>query len=466
MTSENQISIPSMQSWIEENRQRIMDEYFTFLKFQSVSSEPDHHQDIHQCKDWVVNYLKNMGFEVEIWETPGHPTIFAQKKAEDANQSTLLIYNHYDVQPVDPIEEWLSPPFEPTIQDAEVYARGAQDNKGQCFYVLQSLRFLIEKTGSLPINIKLCIEGEEEMGSAGLDAILNSKSEALNCNYLAIVDTSIRKANQPAVTLGMRGIVTFDVEIQSAITDMHSGAHGGIVVNPIHALIELLGSLRDSEGKITIPGFYDDVVDLSEEQKKTITLDFDAKEYTSLMGAEPLGGEQKFSPLERAWLRPTLEINGINGGYSGSGFKTVIPAKAIAKLSCRLVPDQDPEEIGKLVEDYLKKNVPQGVKINVVIHPGHGKAVRANLSSPVVECFSKAFEEIFKKPCEYIFGGGSIPIATRLAEVSKGEVILLGLGLDTDKIHAPNEHFGLDRIEKGIMIMATAMGLLSKKGLN
>lgn len=460
----NQVDLKRMKEWISKNKSLWIEQFYTFLRFQSVSSELEHQKSVLECAEWVVQFLKELGFETELWPTKGHPVIFASDRTAGPHQPTLLIYNHYDVQPADPLDEWDSPPFEPTLKNGEVYARGAQDNKGQCFYVLQSLKMLKKLTGSLPINIKLCIEGEEEVGSSGLASILKEKKEKLKADYLAIVDLGLHRPTTPSLTLGIRGIVTMDVELQGSTTDLHSGAHGGIVANPIHALTALLASLRDSKGKITIPGFYQNVKEITKQERSQISIDFNEKEYFNQTGASPAGGESEYSALERAWVRPTLEINGICGGYTGKGFKTVIPAKAFAKISCRLVPDQEPEEMGKLVKDYLESHSPSGTKVSVHLHQGQGKAVRVAPHAKVVKSFSKAFEEVFGSPCEFIFEGGSIPIVSELAKASGGETILLGLGLITDQIHAPNEHFGIDRLEKGILIIALAMqSLLDKR---
>lgn len=423
------IKLEKLKKYFNDFKSEIIADYFTFLNFQSVSSEPQYKQDLLACVDWLKNLIEKMGFNVEIWPTKGHPTIFAYYEKAGPSQPTLLIYNHYDVQPVDPLNLWTSPPFEPTMHNGEVYARGAQDNKGQCYYVLLALKALLARDGTLPINIKLCIEGEEECGSAGLAEILNDKKNELKADYLAIVDLGMEKPNQPAITLGTRGIVTMDVEVHGTHTDLHSGAHGGIVFNPIHALVKLLSSLRDDSGKITIPGFYQDVKTLDDNDKARLSLTFDPHQYEKDFGAVPSGGEQDYSVLERGWLRPTIEINGINGGYSGQGFKTVIPAKASAKVSCRLVPDQDPEVIGRLVGDFLKSQAPKGTKVTVYIHPGNGTAIRGNINSKVVQAFAKAYEEVFKTPCDYIMAGGSIPIITKLTHVCGGEVIMIGLGL-------------------------------------
>lgn len=450
----------SLKSYFDQSKKEILEDFYTFLKFKSISSEPEYKEPLLACVNWIKAYLQKIGFHVEIWPTNGHPTIFASNEKAGSSQPTLLIYNHYDVQPVDPIELWHSPPFEPTLREGEIYARGAQDNKGQCFYVLLALKALLERDSTLPINIKLCIEGEEECGSAGFSQILHEKKQILKTDYLAVVDLGMESALKPAVTLGTRGIVTMDVTVTGTHTDLHSGSHGGIAFNPIHALVKLLDSVRDDSGKITIPHFYDDVKTLSEEDKAQITLDFDPQKYSNEFGAEPTGGEQNYSPLERAWTRPTIEINGINGGYFGEGFKTVIPAKATAKVSCRLVPNQDPHKIGKLVAEFLQSQVQPGTKVAVHLHPGQGKAVRANLHSKAVKAFAKAYEEVFDTPCEYIFSGGSIPVITALTEVCEGEVVMVGLGLPGDRIHAPNEHFGLDRIEKGFLSTVRALELL------
>ncbi|CDZ80079.1 Succinyl-diaminopimelate desuccinylase [Candidatus Rubidus massiliensis] len=446
-------------------KDQALEDYKEFLKFPSISSEKEHKQDVRNCCEWLNNYLINAGLTTEIIETAGHPVVLASyEKAK--NQPTLLIYNHYDVQPVDPIELWKTPPFEPTIRDEKIYARGAQDNKGQCFYTILAIKTLLQVTKELPINIKICIEGEEEFGSFGLSSILKSHKEKFKADYLAIVDVGIPSMQKPALTLGVRGITTMDITIEGTSTDLHSGSHGGLAFNPIHALVELLGALRDKNGRITIPGFYDDVQELDENTKKQFNFSFDESEYLKSFGAEASGGEKNYSPLERAWTRPTLEINGISGGYSGYGFKTVIPAKASAKVSCRLVPNQDPKKIGHLVSDYLQKIAPKGIKVQVFNHPGGGKAVRVSPNSLVVKAFAQAYTHVFDKDCDFSLEGGSIPIIPELCQASGAEVVLVGLGLNEDNIHAPNEHFSLDRIEKGFLIIANAIQLLANKQIS
>jgi len=455
-------TLETLKSYYKTHVNRILEDYFTFLSFKSISSEKEYQPEVLRCADWVKEYLAAMGFDVELWDTPGHPTLFATNLKAGPDKPTLLIYNHYDVQPVDPLELWTSPPFSPTIKDNNVYARGAQDNKGQCMYVLQAIRATLETQGSLPVNVKWIIEGEEETGSKGLAAILKSREKQLKADYLAVFDLGIPGKDKPAITLGVRGILTMDVEAVGSNTDLHSGTHGGRTYNPIHALTEILSRLRDSQGKIRVPGFYDDVVELTAEEKKNISFDFDENAYFETFRIKATGGEKAYPPLERSTIRPTIEVNGIWGGYNGPGFKTVIPAKAFAKISCRLVPYQEPAKIGKAVAQYIESLAPEGIDVKVHLHEGGGPSVRAESTSKIVQAFSQAYSEVFDRPCKYAFEGGSIPIISKLQQTCGGKVILLGLALEEDQIHAPNEHFGLDRLEKGFLITARGLELLGQ----
>ena len=450
----------------EKNIANSLKDFSTFLSFKSISTDPKYKDGVIACSEWLADEIKKSGFTVELWHESGNPVIFAENLRAGPDKPTLLIYNHYDVQPVDPESEWDTPPFQATERNGQIYARGAEDNKGQCFYVLQAMKTLAQQSQTLPINVKWVIEGEEECGSMGLASILEKgeRNKKLKADHLAIVDMGFYDPKAPAVTLGVRGIVTMEVRLQGSNGDLHSGSHGGIVYNPLHALVEMLNKLRDQDGRVLIPGFYDDVRELSPEEKSQIALDFDQKIYEKTFDAKPSGGEKNYTPFERAWLRPTLEINGISGGYGGLGFKTVLPAKALAKISCRLVPNQDPEKMGRLVADHIKKLAPPGIKVEVEIYQGKGKACRANPDSKVVRAFAQAYEELFHKPCKKIFDGGSIPIATSLAEASQSEVILMGFGLPTDQIHAPNEHFGIDRLAKGCFVMIRTMEILGGVG--
>lgn len=453
-----------VQKIYADYKEQTLKDYKTFLRFESVSTDPAYKPQMTACVNWLTKYIRAMGFEVTQWPTSSHPVLFAHDLRAGPEKPTLLIYNHYDVQPVDPINEWTSPPFEPTERNGEIYARGAQDNKGQCIYVLQALNALRKKYDPLPVNIKLCIEGDEECGSTGLTEILQDESiqRELKADYLAVVDLGLHSIDAPSITLGTRGLVALEVQVKGSFFDLHSGSHGGIAYNPLHALVEMLAALRDATGKIAVPGFYDDVAELSNEERNTLSLAFDAGKYEAMFGAKPLGGESHYTPSERLWYRPTIEINGISGGYSGAGTKTVIPAKASAKLSCRLVPDQHPHKIGELVARFLRQQAPKGVDVEIEVVSGGGKAIRADHKSLVVIAFKQAYEELFNKPCEYILCGASIPVAPLLVEASESEIVFLGLGLPDDQIHAPNEHFGIDRLEKGFCVLYRAIELLGE----
>jgi acetylornithine deacetylase/succinyl-diaminopimelate desuccinylase-like protein len=434
----------------------LLEDYITFLSFKTISADKGMESEMEKASRWLKKKLEESFLEVEIWKTEGPPIIFAKNLEAGEGKPTLLIYNHYDVQPVDPLELWESDPFTAKIEGDLVFARGAQDNKGQCLYTIKALKEFLKKNPK-NVNIKLLIEGEEESGSFHLSKLLAEKKEALKADTLAIVDLSLKSIERPAISLGVRGILTCDVVLTGSHTDLHSGQHGGIVYNPLHALVKILSELRDEEGKILIPGFYDDVRPLSDEEKKHLALDFDEKEYLDVFGAVSNGGEKAFSPSERVGARPTLEINGLSGGYSGEGFKTVIPAKAFAKLSCRLVGNQDPQKIGEALKKSLIEKTPKGIQIEVTLHEGAGQAIRANPTSQGAKSFKKAFETVFQKPCESLLQGGSIPIVSKLAKASGAEVILLGLGLPGDQIHAPNEHFSISRLEKGFLVILEAL---------
>ena len=451
------MNVEDLNEHFDRNKERLVEEFFEFLRFKSISSEPQYKEDVVSCCEWLSDYVSSFGMEAEIWSTPGHPSVFASWMKAGKDKPTVLLYNHYDVQPVDPLELWESAPFEPRLEGARVYARGAQDNKGQCFYTINAIKTLLEKNGELPINVKLLIEGEEEMGSGGLNAILDEKKEALQADYLMIVDLGLISMDAPSVCLGTRGIVTMDVEVSEAPGDLHSGSFGGIAYNPNRALCEMLAKLKTEDGRVAVPGFYDNLEKLSAEQKELILSGIDEESLVLSFGFQPSGQEDGFSFIESAWYRPTMEINGVAGGYYGEGFKTVIPAKAIAKLSCRLVPAQDPQRIGKLVGDYLQEIAPGNVKVETKIHPFFGEAVRANAKSSIVAATKKAYEEVLELDCGYSFEGGTIPVAPALARVSGAQTVLMGYGLSGDQIHAPNEYFDLNRIRYGHATIARTL---------
>lgn len=436
-----------------------LDDYKKLLSFASISTEEEFKKDLLACFEWVKGKIEELGFTTEVWETAGHPTLFATWSGA-TGKPTLLLYNHYDVQPVDPLELWHTPPFEPTVRDGVMFARGAQDNKGQLFYVLLALKKMKEERGTFPLNLKWLIEGEEEMGSKNLPSLLEKHKDQLKADHLAIVDCGIPDKDTPAISLGMRGLVTMDVEVTGTSIDLHSGSHGGLAYNPLFALVEILASAKDKQGKITIPGFYEGLQELTEEEKKTISFEFDEASYKKEHGAHPTGGERNLPHRERNWLRPTFEINGISGGYTGKGFKTVIPSYATAKLSCRLVRGQDPHQVAHLVAKWIESKAPEGIRVKVNLHKGFGAALLTSPHSKGVQAFAQAVSEVFHKPCRFIIEGASIPITAELQKTTGGDVILFGLGLNSDHIHAPNENFSLDRIEKGQKIISRALDIL------
>lgn len=455
-----------LRSEYKKNEASIIEDYLTFLRFPSVSADPAYKASVLDCANWLASKLKALGFSVEFWETSGHPTLFAEWSGAGPDAETLMIYNHYDVQPVDPIEKWTSPPFEPVVKDGKVYARGAQDNKGQCWYAIAALQTLLKRDGKLPLNIKLVIEGEEELGSIGLARILSDHKAALKADHLLVLDCCVPSVKTPAVTLGLRGFVGFEIELTGSKFDLHSGSHGGVAFNPNHAMVELLAKLRDRNGVIKIPGFYDEVVPLSAEERAVLFMDFDSGQYQDEFGVLPVGGETNLTPNERRWTRPCLDVNSVWGGYIGAGIKTIIPAKASARVSARLVPDQDPHVIGKKITDFLEAECPAGFELSIRKWPGVGWPVRTSPDAAVVQAVAKGYEEACETDCKFILEGWSVPVIAELAAVSGAEIALAGFGLSSDAIHAPDEHFGLDRFQLGFLMTARSVEILGERARN
>lgn len=440
------------KKWFSEHRNEILEDFFTFLRFQSISTDPAYASQVKACAEWLTRYLAASGLKVEEWQTSGYPVIFASHFGEN-RKPTLLIYHHYDVQPADPLDLWKSAPFEPQVRDGNVFARGASDDKGQCFYSVCALKAVLQLAEKLAFNVKLIIEGEEESGSSGLEGILKTKAAELKADYLIVVDGSIPSLEHPAITIGSRGLMTMEISCSTAKIDLHSGTHGGIALNANHVLLKALAALWDPKGLIAVPHFYDQVKMPSKEDLKQIDLSFDEENYVKTFGVQAFANEPGYSHAESNQLRPSLEINGIAGGYGGEGFKTVIPAKALAKISCRLVPDQDPEIIFEWVRDFLKKQIPKGVTFTAKYLHG-ARAFRSRPDSLVARIVKHSYEEVTKKSCRNIFIGASIPIIGKLTEASGAESLIMGFALDSDDIHAPNEHFGLNRFELGFLTMA------------
>ena len=444
--------------WYEKHEKDLKSSFFEFLKIPSISADLSQRHEIFKCASWVEAYLKKSGLHASLIQTSGNPIVFGEPFKLDPAKRTLLIYGHYDVQPVDPLELWESSPFEPEERDGKIYARGAVDDKGQILYAMAAVRALIER-GPLPVNIKFCIEGEEETSSIGLANQLPYIKDQLKADDLLVVDFNSFDEKTPAVNLGARGMLTIELTLIGSNIDLHSGVLGGIAYNPIRALSELIAKLYDLSGKVAVDGFYDDVVDLEKEELEEISYPYDKAYFKKQFGIEKFGGELNRSLKEANFFRPTIEINGISGGYAGPGFKTVIPAKATAKISCRLVPNQDPNDIKNKVEAFLKKNCPQGMKIQIDIQDGFA-AFRSSSKSKLAKALASACEEVMGRKAENLVSGGSIPVIAPLSLAIGAEVVGMGYCLATDQIHAPNEHFSMERFRNGFLTVAKTIDQL------
>lgn len=443
-------------AWYNKHFAQLKADYFKFLRFRSISTDPEFKPEVLACAEWTRDYLTHSGFHAKLLETSGYPLVFAEKKSGSPQKHTLLIYGHYDVQPIDPIELWHSDPFEPTEREGRVFARGAVDDKGQIFYAMAAMRALHELGASLPVDVKFCIEGEEECGSLGLTHALPKLKETLKADSLLVVDFSAFDEKTPAISLGARGIATFDVVLTGSKGDLHSGSLGGIAYNPNRALVHLLGQLYDEEGRVAVEGFYEDVIEPSATEKEAYPPPHTQEYYAKSFGLEAFAGEKGKTHHEANVFRPTLEINGMAGGYFGAGFKTVIPAKAIAKISCRLVPGQDPQKIGHQLEHFLRKKCIKGMHLEVNFHGG-APAFRASPHSKLATAVSEAAKEATGVPCKKILAGGSVPVIAELAKAIHAEAVGMGYGLETDQIHAPNEHFDFHRFKLGFLTVAGAV---------
>lgn len=436
--------------YIDSNYERYLDELKEFLKIPSISTLPEHGKDMQQAAEFVAEKLKQAGMnKVEIFQTEGHPLVYAEWLGAPG-KPTVLVYGHYDVQPVDPIELWETPPFEPTIKDDNIYARGATDDKGQMYVHIKSVEAYFKTFGSLPLNVKFIIEGEEEIGSSNLTSFLKNNVELLKADAVLISDTSLWDVGVPTITYGLRGLTYMEVEVIGPNRDLHSGTYGGAVPNPINILAEMIAKLKDKDGRITITGFYKDVLKLTKEERENFkALKFSEKEFAKSIGIKKSVGEKGYSVLERVWARPTLDCNGIVGGFTGQGAKTVIPSKASAKISMRLVPNQDPKKIEKLFTKYIKQIAPDYVKVNVTpLHGGY--PVLAPLDHKATKAAARAMSKAFGKKTIFMREGGSIPIVVDFANRLKACPVLMGLGLDSENLHSPNEHFNLNHFKLGI----------------
>lgn len=436
----------------EAEQQSANAELFELLRIPSVSADPAHTSDMHRAAEYLQAKLSKLGFTASVEATAGHPVVYAERLSDPA-KPTVLIYGHYDVQPEAPIEEWLTPPFEPTVRNGRIYARGSTDDKGQAYAHIRGIELLL-RSGGLPLNVKFLLEGEEEVGSQHLEPYIQQHAEQLTCDVIVISDGSRFAPDVPTVTYGLRGLSYVEVLVQGANRDLHSGSYGGAAPNPINALAEIISKLKDEQGHITIPGFYDGIDEITQEERDMwASLPHSDAEFAGSIGAAGLPGEAGYTTLERLWARPTLDVNGIWGGYQGEGSKTVIAAKAGAKISMRLVPGQDPGRVTKLIQDYIPTIAPAGVKVEVRGLHG-GQPVKIDLDNPYVRAAGKAFQQVYGKAPAFTRGGGSIPIVAAFRDILKAPVVLVDFGLNEDAPHSPNESFAVQDYHNGILTSA------------
>jgi acetylornithine deacetylase/succinyl-diaminopimelate desuccinylase-like protein len=438
-----------IKNYIEQNKDRFLEELFGLIRIPSISSESEHKEDMLKAAEyWKQTLLKAGADKAEIIPTPGNPVIFGEKII-DPNKPTVVIYAHYDVMPVDPVDLWQTPPFEPQIRDGKIFARGADDDKGQSFMQAKAFEYLV-KTNTLPCNVKFMIEGEEEVGSVNMAQFCDDYHDMLKGDVILVSDTSMIAPDIPSITSGLRGLAYMELEVTGPNKDLHSGLFGGAVANPANVLARLIASLKDENERITIPGFYDDVLVISPEERiKMSKAPFSLENYKKALDIQEVLGEKGYSTMERVGIRPTLDVNGIWGGYTGEGAKTVIPSKATAKISMRLVPNQDHVKISKLFEDHLKAIAPPYIKVKVTTLHG-GQAYVSPTDMPAYKAAEKAYLRSFGKLPVPVRSGGSIPIISTFEHKLDMKSILMGFGLESDAIHSPNENFPLDQFFKGI----------------
>ena len=438
-----------VSEYIQANKDRFINELIELLKIPSISADSAYKGDVMNAAEAVRQLLEAAGAEnTELCQTAGFPVVYGEKMI-DPTKPTILVYGHYDVQPADPLELWDSPPFEPVIKDEKIYARGACDDKGQMFMHVKALELMMQ-TNQLPCNVKFIIEGEEEVGSANLESFITEHKEKLKADIILISDTSMLSMENPSITTGLKGLSYIEVEVTGPNRDLHSGVYGGAVANPINILCEMIASLKDENNYITIPGFYDNVLEASAKERELMAkTPFDLEDYKSKLGIEDVHGEKGYTTIERKGIRPTLDVNGIWGGYIGEGAKTVLPSKASAKISMRLVPNQSDEEITAKFKKHFESIAPKSVKVDVRPHHG-GEPYVMPIDIPEYKAASEAIVKAFGKEPVPVRAGGSIPIVALFEEVLGLKSILLGFGLDTDAIHSPNEHYGIENFLKGI----------------
>lgn len=446
--------------YVEENRQQFLSDLCELLRIPSVSADSNFSGDVRKAAQWLVDHLASFGLAAELIETPGHPMVYAETPPVPG-APVALVYGHYDVQPPDPLEEWDSPPFEPTERDGNLYARGATDDKGQMLTHVKSVQSWLSASEKLPLQVKLLIEGEEEVGSENLESYIAANTDKLACDCVVISDTAQFAPGVPAITYGLRGIAYYEIHLTGPNSDLHSGVFGGAVTNPANALSKMLATIIDDQGRIQVPGFYDDVEALTQRERDEFAkLPFDEVKFKAQLSVDKLSGEAGYSTLERRWARPSFDINGIWGGYQGEGAKTVLPGKAGAKVSFRLVPNQDPEKVSAGLKQLLEPLVPPGISMELIDYHG-APGIAMPLESPYLAAAADAIEAGFGNLPVFIREGGSIPIVNTFADQLNADVLLLGWGQNDDNLHAPNEKFSTDDFHRGILASAALWASLA-----
>lgn len=442
-----------LSNLFQREQERYLREWTDLLAFPSVSTDPDRHADCLACAAWLQQHLAALGFQAEQLPTPGKPVVFACRKGRP-DRPTVLFYGHYDVQPADPLAEWLSPPFTPTLRNGRLYARGAQDNKGQLFYALKAMEALI-RADALDCTVKILLEGEEECGSNGISLCLPDWKDRLQADLLLVTDTGTVASGAPTLVMGLRGIVQLTAAVVGPKHDLHSGMHGGLAPNPAEQLARLVTSLHNADGSIAVPGFYDGLEGPSrEEWDKANEVELDAARYEEETGVPPVGGETRYTAAERLGFRPSIDINGLTSGFGGAGTKTIIPARAQVNLTARLVPGQDPERCLQAIADHLQRNLCAGLKLEIISQGASGPGFRLPLRSRWVTLAGTVLRQVTGREPAFLWEGASIPVVTQLARVAGAQPLLSGFGYEEDRIHAPNESFSIEQFKLGFLYVA------------
>lgn len=450
-------------SYIDAHREDFVERLAAWVRIPSISADPEHKADVAKNARFLADELRALGADrVEIWPTPGHPAVFASWN-QAPGKPTVLVYGHHDVQPADPLDEWISPPFEPAVREGRIWGRGVVDDKGQVMIHLKAIEAFIKTRKKLPLNVKLIVEGEEEIGSEHFDALMRDKAKDLEADTVCVSDTAMFGRGIPSLCIGLRGLMFLEIYVDGPSSDLHSGSFGGGVTNPINALARILSGLHDTDGHVTVPGFYETVRALTRKERDEIAaLPFDEKQWLAMTGSPAAFGEKGYSTLERVWTRPTLDCNGISGGHQGAGAKTIVPARAMAKVSCRLVADQEPEDIYEKVARHVQTLAPPGVRVRTVLLHG-GRPYVAPTGHPVFEIAKRAFSKAFGKPTVFIREGGSIPFVRTIADVTGKPCLLMGFGQPDENAHAPNEWLLLENFHLGIKSVAWLYEELSRQ---